>query len=275
MPRFHFVDATQGKAKMEQQIASWVDDQSSQMLASTEDGVLTTNNFTLETQDFLEVSITVTNYVRVRQFEERNSLQAARQSIIKEKGFDSEAYLAKLIEDQGTLDSNSHDFMMEVLKKVKVNEKIYECSFENFVGDEQGDIDAKFVKNYTFLNNFHPIKNQVSKNQAEGSELYFKCLNGALTRFAKKDTLGNFKSVAQFMYCFDYAIIDFALAEHGLTEADVRALAFDHELIESKEAVAIFEKVAVEINKHLDYEPPATPDEMELQPQSEKPTEKA
>jgi len=98
------------------------------------------------------------------------------------------------------------------MKKVKVNEKIYECSFENFVGDEQGEIDAAFVKNYTFLNNFHPIKNQVSKNQEEGSALYFKCLDGALARFAKKDTLGNFKSVAQFMHCFDLAILDFALA---------------------------------------------------------------
>jgi len=80
------------------------------MLASTEDGVLTTKDFTLATQDFLDVSIAVTNFARVHQYEERNSLQAARQSIIKEKGLDSDAYLAKLIEDQGTLDSNSHDF---------------------------------------------------------------------------------------------------------------------------------------------------------------------
>lgn len=51
------------------------------------------------------------------------------------------------------------------------------------------------------------------------------------------------------------AVLDYAFVNHKLHEEDLRQIVFDQELIESKEAIEVFEKMAIELNKHLEHVP--------------------
>jgi hypothetical protein len=70
----------------------------------------------------------------------------------------------------------------EIMEKLKVDEKIYEVSFETFVGDEQV-IDLKFVKAYMELISYHPIKQKTPADPVTGRSVYFTALETALKRF--------------------------------------------------------------------------------------------
>jgi hypothetical protein len=48
-----------------------------------------------------------------------------------------------------------------VVQKLNINDKIYEVSFESFVGDEE-NIDLIFVKAHMDLLSYHPFKSQLS-----------------------------------------------------------------------------------------------------------------
>lgn len=136
------------------------------------------------------------------------------------------------------------------MTKLKVNENIYDASFDTFVGDEDL-IDLKFVKAYMELISYHPIKQKTPADPASGRAVYFDALRTALKRFQQADCLGEFGSVASFIQCFDLAVLDHALLTAGFSEEDVRQVAFEQELLESQEAKDVFQQVAEEIEKHL------------------------
>lgn len=73
-----------------------------------------------------------------------------------------------------------------------------------------------------------------------------------MKRFEMEDTPGKFKSVKDFMKCFDQATIDVAHHEKNLSEADFRALVYDSELLDNALVLELFDRVSTEINKHLE-----------------------
>jgi hypothetical protein len=76
---------------------------------------------------------------------------------MKQEGFSSAAYLGRLIDDQQTQGEEDKEMFSHIMDKLQVNDKIYEVSFETYVGDETV-IDLKFVKAYMELISYHPIK---------------------------------------------------------------------------------------------------------------------
>lgn len=112
----------------------------------------------------------------------------------------------------------------------------------------------KFVKAQMELASYHPIM-AVQKQEEDKRQIYFECMTKTLERFQKKDTLGAFNSVSQFIHCFDLALLDYAYVNHGYLEEDIRELVYEHELIDSKEACDVFAQMAIEICKHLEYVP--------------------
>lgn len=95
----------------------------------------------------------------MRQFTKRRAAQQTRLDIIKAHGFESSVYLAKLIEDQRSFESEERELFHGVITKLNINDKIYEVSFESFVGDEE-TIDLSFVKAHMELLSYHPVKQQ-------------------------------------------------------------------------------------------------------------------
>lgn len=77
-------------------------------------------------------------------------------------------------------------------------------------------------------------------------------MGSAIERFEKPDTPGKFTSVLTFLKCLDQVAIDFAFQKKGLKEEDFRALVHDQDLLEETSVKNLFERVAKEINKHLE-----------------------
>jgi hypothetical protein len=175
------------------------------------------------------------NFVRVKQFSKRQQAQQNRLELIKLHGFHSEEYLDRLIEDQASFEDEDKEMFNQIMAKLKVDSKIYEMSFEHYVGDES-TIDLKFVKSNLELISYHPIKQKTPADPATGRKVYIDALNNTLKRFQEKDTRGQFKSVSAFIHCFDMAVLDMALYSAGFQEEDVRQVTFEQELLESKEA---------------------------------------
>lgn len=100
---------------------------------------------------------------------------------------------------------------------------------------------------------FYPIKNDQSFEKKEALALYMDAMGSAIARFEKPDSLGKFASVIAFLKCLDQTAIDMACLKKGLNEADFRALVYDSDLLEEKQVLDMFTRVAKEINKHLEH----------------------
>ena len=73
-----------------------------------------------------------------------------------------------------------------------------------------------------------------------------------MDRFEREDTLGRVTSVISYIKCLDQCSVDVASAD-GYTEADFRALVHDQDLLEESSVIELFERVAKEINRHLEH----------------------
>lgn len=101
----------------------------------------------------------------MKQFTARQKLQKDRLDLIKTHGFGSSEYLDKLIDHQAIVEAAEKEIVTECLKKLKVDDKIYELSYETFVGDESV-IDLNFVKASIELISCHHIKSRPSTDAA-------------------------------------------------------------------------------------------------------------
>jgi hypothetical protein len=97
--RVNFVDPTLSQAELDVRITKWVNEQVSALLRANPNNVLQTHNFALSHEDFLDVTNIAQNYVRVKQFTNRQQRQSERLDLIKKEGYGSGAYLARLIDD--------------------------------------------------------------------------------------------------------------------------------------------------------------------------------
>lgn len=80
--RVNFVDPTLSQAELDARISSWVDEQIAALLKTSPNNVLQTHNFALSHEDFLDVTNIAQNYVRVKQFTNRQQRQRDRLEVI-------------------------------------------------------------------------------------------------------------------------------------------------------------------------------------------------
>ena len=177
--RVHFISPSTSQGELDKEIEKWTNDQIQALLKATPNNVLQTFNFALSREDFLDVTNIAQNYTRVRQFTKRRTAQQTRIELIKKHGFDSSVYLAKLIEDQRSFEAEEKELFNGIIQKLNINDKIYEVSFESFVGDEEV-IDLSFVKAHMELLSYHPVKQQTPTDPQTGRAQYFASLKGAL-----------------------------------------------------------------------------------------------
>ena len=197
----------------------------------------------------------IQHYVSVKQFSARQEMQQKRMELIK-TNWTTKGFVLKILEDMAKLEDEIHILHEEVLSKLKVNEDIFDHSSEHYIGDEQKTIDLNYVLNTMNQLSLYNIESPTPlDDQREKAivEAYNNALKRVLERFQKRDTLGVFKGIKQYIYCFDQAVLDSLLAVDNVSEMDARQVVDKHNLLYSDCAKDVFTKVAEEIEYHLEY----------------------
>lgn len=183
-------------------------------------------------------------------------------------------FVLKILEDMAKLEDEIHILHEEVLSRLKVNENIFDHSSEYYIGDEQKAIDLNYVLNTMNQLSLYNIESPTPLDDEREKaivEAYNNALKRVLERFQKRDTLGVFKSIKQYIYCFDQAVLDSLLAVDNVSEMDARQVVEKHNMLYSDFAKDVFTKVAEEIEYHLSHsgeEEEAEPEDKEMRADS-------